>query len=365
MSMENQINQTPAHQSLRQQQPDDEIDLMGFLLVIAKHNRFIIKLTLAVAVLALIFALTRPNIYTARTVIMPPQQQGSSSASMLLGQLGGLAGMAGGAMGIKNQSDLYIGMLKSESVANSLVQRFKLMEQYKAKFMDPERGALAESTVITAGKDGFITLEFSDTDPNLAASVANAYVEELNNLILEQAANEAESRKLFYEKQLNEVRAKLAQAELEMKVFQEQNRIFRLGGTGVANVGAGGAANISGSAMVLGASGEIPKAELEFVRISREVKYLEMLLGAMAQQVTTATIDAAKNSAVIHVLDKAQVPAKKSKPKRALTVILATLIAFFAGVILAFVREAWERGQQNPEQAVRVNLLRHYLRKGK
>ena len=75
---------------------DDEINLMDLLLVIAKHNRFIIKLTLSVAVLAVIYALLQPNIYTAKTVILPPQQ-GASTASMLLGQLGGLAGLAGGA----------------------------------------------------------------------------------------------------------------------------------------------------------------------------------------------------------------------------------------------------------------------------
>lgn len=361
MSMENQTNQMPVQQPLQLQQPDDEINFMDLLLVIAKHNRFIIKLTVGVAVLAVTVSLLLPNIYTAKTVIMPPQGS-SSSAGALLGQLSGLAGMAGGAMGMKNPSDLYVGMLKSQTIADALIARFKLMGLYKSKTMDSVRAALAGSTVITAGRDGFITVEFSDKDPKLAASIANAYIEELDKVAHEQTAKEAENRKLFYAKQLSEVRAKLAQAELEMKVFQERNRIFRLGGNSFSG-GNGVAGGVAG--MTLGASGEIPKAELEFVRIAREVKYQEMLLGAMAQQVTSATIDSAKDSPIVQVLDKALVPENKTKPKRASIVLLATISAFFVGILWVFVREASERSRQNPDQFERVNILRRYILQGK
>ncbi len=345
MSMD--ANQTTAQQM--QHQADDEINLMDLLLVIAKHNRFILKLTLGAAVLAVVYALLQPNIYTAKTVMMPPQQP-SSSASALLGQLGGLAGVAGGALGVKNPGDLFIGMLKSHVVADALIQRFKLMELYEAKTMTSARTELESATVLAAGKDGFITVEYSDKDPKLAASIANAYVEELDSLVRAQAAKEALGRKQFYEKQLGDVRANLGRAELEMKVFQEQNRVFQLGG---------------GAGISLGASGGIPKAELEYVRIARDVKYNEMLLAAMAQQVTSATIDAAKNLPTVQVLDKASIPEKKSKPKRALIVMLATFLAFFVGIIWAFIREAGERAQQNPEQSERMNLLRRYFRQGK
>ena len=363
MSME--ANQSAMLQVEKQsiQQPDDEINLMDLLLVIAKHNRFIIKLTVVVAIIAVAFALFRPNIYTAKTVIMPPQQQSSSSASLLLGQLGGLAGVAGGAMGIKNPSDLYVVMLKSQTVADALIDRFNLMSLYKVKTKTAARLVLEGATVVTSGKDGFINVEFSDKDPKLAASIANAYIEELDKLAHAHAAKEAKDRKLFYEKQLNDVRDKLARAELEMKVFQEKNRIFRLGGNSVLGGGGGIPGGVAG--MALGASGEIPAAELEFLRIAREVKYQEILLGAMAQQVTSATIDSAKDFAIVQVLDKALVPEKKSKPKRALIVILATILAFFIGVVWAFIREAGERAKQNPEQAERIGTLRRYFRQGK
>lgn len=69
-------------------QADDEINLLDLLLVVAKYNRMIIGLSMLGAVLGVVGSLLMTNVYTAKTVIMPPQQ-GGSSASMLLGSLGG------------------------------------------------------------------------------------------------------------------------------------------------------------------------------------------------------------------------------------------------------------------------------------
>ena len=350
MSMENLVNQPVVKQV-----DDDEINLMDLLLVIAKHNRFIIKLTAGAAILSVVYALLQPNIYTGKTVVQMSQQ--NSSAGMMLGQLGGLAGMAGGAMGIKNPADPYVGILKSRTLADAMIQRFKFQTLYKVETMEPARGILAGNTVITAGKDGFITIEYSDKDPKLAAEIANAYVEELLRLNTRLDADNALDRKRFYEKQLGDVREELNRAELEMKSFQEKNRIFRIGG--------GGDSGGAGGGMVLGATGGIPTAELAFIRIAREVKFQEAMLGMMVQQVAAAKVDAAKNSSSIQVLDQALVPEKKSKPKRALIVLLATILAFFVGIIWAFVKEAGERAGQNPEQTERMNLLRRYFRQGK
>ena len=144
--MQHQDNQTVTAQA---QMDDDEINLMDLLLVVAKHNRFIIKLTASVAVLAVTISLIMPNIYTAKTVILPPQQ-GASTASMLLGSLGGLAGLAGGAAGIKSPNDLHIGMLKSRTVADKMIARFKLQQKFKAKTLEATRKALAGATVAGA-----------------------------------------------------------------------------------------------------------------------------------------------------------------------------------------------------------------------
>ena len=403
--MQNQDNPTPDN---RAAQDDDEINLMDLLLVLAKHNRFIIKLTGAVAVLAVAISLIMPNIYTAKTVILPPQQ-GASTASMLLGQLGGLAGLAGGAAGIKSPNDLHIGMLKSRTVADKMIARFKLQQKYEAKTLEATRKALAGATVIASGKDGFITIEYSDKDPKFAASVANAYVEELDKLNNTLAVTEASRKRLFFETQLKMTRDNLVAAEVGFKQTQERTGLIQPEAQGQAIIMA--ASNlraqvtaaevklqsmgsfatpqnpdyqklqqnltslraqlvkaerngVQGRGDIMVPTGKLPETGLEYIRKMRDLKYQETLFELLSKQFEIAKIDEAKEAALIQVVDKALVPEQKSKPKRALIVILATLMAFFIGVLLAFVREASERASLDPASAERMNLLRRYLRRG-
>ena len=403
--MQNQDNPTPDNRAV---QDDDEINLMDLVLVLAKHNRFIIKLTASVAVLAVIYALLQPNIYTAKTVILPPQQ-GASTASMLLGQLGGLAGLAGGAAGIKSPNELHIGMLKSRTLADKMIARFNLKQKFKAKTMEATRAALAGGTEIKTGKDGFITIEYSDEDPKFAASVANAYVEELDKLNNTLAVTEASRKRLFFETQLKMTRDNLAAAEVGFKQTQERTGLIQPEAQGQAIIMA--ASNlraqvtaaevklqsmgsfatpqnpdyqklqqnltslraqlvkaerngVQGRGDIMVPTGKLPETGLEYIRKMRDLKYQETLFELLSKQFEIAKIDEAKEAALIQVVDKALVPEQKSKPKRALIVILATLMAFFLSVLLAFVREASERASLDPASAERMNLLRRYLRRG-
>ena len=403
--MQNQDNPTPDNRAV---QDDDEINLMDLVLVLAKHNRFIIKLTASVAVLAVIYALLQPNIYTAKTVILPPQQ-GASTASMLLGQLGGLAGLAGGAAGIKSPNELHIGMLKSRTVADKMIARFNLKQKFKAKTMEATRAALAGGTEIKTGKDGFITIEYSDKDPKFAASIANAYVEELDKLNNTLAVTEASRKRLFFETQLKMTRDNLAAAEVGFKQTQERTGLIQPEAQGQAIIMA--ASNlraqvtaaevklqsmgsfatpqnpdyqklqqnltslraqlvkaerngVQGRGDIMVPTGKLPETGLEYIRKMRDLKYQETLFELLSKQFEIAKIDEAKEAALIQVVDKALVPEQKSKPKRALIVILATLMAFFLSVLLAFVREASERASLDPASAERMNLLRRYLRRG-
>ena len=403
--MQNQDNPTPDNRAV---QDDDEINLMDLVLVLAKHNRFIIKLTASVAVLAVIYALMQPNIYTAKTVILPPQQ-GASTASMLLGQLGGLAGLAGGAAGIKSPNDLHIGKLKSRTLADKMIARFNLKQKFKAKTMEATRAALAGGTEIKTGKDGFITIEYSDEDPKFAASVANAYVEELDKLNNTLAVTEASRKRLFFETQLKMTRDNLAAAEVGFKQTQERTGLIQPEAQGQAIIMA--ASNlraqvtaaevklqsmgsfatpqnpdyqklqqnltslraqlvkaerngVQGRGDIMVPTGKLPETGLEYIRKMRDLKYQETLFELLSKQFEIAKIDEAKEAALIQVVDKALVPEQKSKPKRSLIVILATLMAFFLSVLLAFVREASERASLDPASAERMNLLRRYLRRG-
>ena len=261
--MQNQDNQAPVS-SPQAPMEDDEINLMDILLTIAKYNRFIIAFTAIFTVLAVVYALLQPIVYTSKTVILPPQTN-ASSASALLGNLGNLVG-GGGTVGMKDSSSVFLGMLKSRTLADQLIARLKLQELYKTKTMTKTREALAGATTITAGKDGFISIEYTSTDPKLAATIANTYVEELDILNSTVAITEAARRRLFYEKQLKLASVTLADAEAAMKQTQQKTGWYQFGTqevsvggvTGPAGSGrAGGSEGIAGGTAVIGAGAGI------------------------------------------------------------------------------------------------------------
>jgi len=386
---------------------DDEIGLLDLALVLAKHKALVLGLPFGAAVVAAIVSLLMTPVYTGIARVLPPQQS-QSTAAALLGNLGAVAGIAGGSLGIKNPHDLYAGMLKSRSVADRLIERFKLREAYDADTADDARKALEKRTHITVGKDGIIVIEAEDEDPKQAAAMANAYVEELDRLNDTLAVTEASQRRLFFEKQLRLAKDGLADAEVSLRKTQEKTGLIKLDeqGKAIIEAVAGLRAQIAVREVQLGAAmrtfatesnpdyvrmreelsgmraqlarleksapggeggilvptGKVPEAGLEYVRRLREVKYGEAMFELIARQYELARLDEAKNSSIIQSLDRAVPPERRTSPKRALITVLTAVVALLVAVLAAFVREAMEKTRRDPEGAQRLDLLRAYLR---
>ena len=206
----------PTAQALAQDVEDDEISLLDLLQVAADNLRLLVLGPLVAGLMALAISFAIAPTFTATTKFMPPQQQQGAAAAMLssLGALGGLAGAAGG---IKNPADQYVAFLKSRSVQDALVDRFKLLDRYETKFREDARKALDANVQIASGKDGLITIDASDKEPAFAAQLANANVEELGKLLSRLAVTEAQQRRVFFEKQLLNAKDNLAKAEQALK----------------------------------------------------------------------------------------------------------------------------------------------------
>ena len=181
-----------------------------------ENLRLLVLGPLVVGLLALGIAFAIAPTFTATTRFMPPQQQ-QSGAAMMLQSLGALGGLAGAAAGLKNPNDQYVAFLKSETIANAMLDRFKLVERYQSDFKVDARKRLAAASNITAGKDGLISVEVDDEDPAFAAELANAYVDELDKLTSRLAVTEAQQRRAFFERQLAETKSKLVKAEQSLK----------------------------------------------------------------------------------------------------------------------------------------------------
>jgi uncharacterized protein involved in exopolysaccharide biosynthesis len=191
---------------------DDEISLLDLLQTMVENLRLLVLGPLVIGLAALGASFQIAPTYSAKMQFLPPQQQ-QSSAAALVQSLGSLGGLAGAAAGLKNPADQFLGFLKSQSVLDAMVERFKLVERYEAKLKEDARKTLLANTRTAAGKDGIISLEVDDKDPAFAAEMANAYVEELRTLMARLAITEAQQRRLFFETKVQESKADLAKAD--------------------------------------------------------------------------------------------------------------------------------------------------------
>ena len=393
-----------AHES-RGIGPDNGIDLLDVLIVLAKHKKLILSLPAVAVLITAVITFLMPNWYTATSKLLPPQQS-QSNAVAILGQLGALTGGASQALGIKNPSDIFVAMLKSRTVSDAVIERFKLREVYDEEYMQNARKELNRNVDIVAGRDGVITIDVDDKSPQRAADMANAFIEELEGLTRKLAISEAGQRRLFFERQLKQAKDDLTQAETTLTKFQVDKKVLNPQGQAslaisaaaglqaqiaakeiqiaslksfatienpdllraqeelsglkvqLAKVARGGAGDVGD---VLLSIGKAPEQAADYVRRFREVKYYETLFELLAKQYEIARIDEAKDATLIQALDRAVTPERKSKPKRAVIVVIIAIISGFSAVILAFVRESQDRARRNPTQAARLATLHRYL----
>lgn len=376
------------------------------LIVLAKHKKLVLGLPALAAAAGFALSFALPNIYKADTRLLPPQQA-QSSAAALLSQLGGVAGIAAGAAGIKNPNDLYLGMLKSRTVADNLVKQFDLKKAYDTDSSEKARNTLAENTLLVAGKDGMISIEVEDRDKARAPALANAYVDELFKLTKILAVTEASQRRVFFEKQLELAKNNLAKAEVTLKESLESHGVISVDSDSrtIVETVARMRAQISAKEIQLNAMqafvtsnnqeyrrvqeeiislrSELSKLEngrpdsaadknsnskqsgLENIQILRDVKYYQMLYELLSKQYEVARLDEAKDAPMIQVLDKAIEPERKFKPKRAVLAIIAAVLALFAALAWIFVSEARKKSLENPLVAAQWAQLAAVTKRGK
>ena len=194
---------------------------------------------------SVVMALLIPNRYQSVARLMPPDSQSGSGLAMAAAALSGQswsgsAGMAGDLLGMKSTSDLFVGVLTSRTVADKLIQKFNLRKVYGARRMEDTRHRLwrAERTISVDRKSQIITITVTDKDPQRAAAMAQAYVEELNRLVAEVSTSSARRERIFLEGRLQAVNQDLEAAEKEFSQFASKNTAIDIKEQGKAMVDA-------------------------------------------------------------------------------------------------------------------------------
>jgi uncharacterized protein involved in exopolysaccharide biosynthesis len=376
------------------------------LIVLAKRKSFIFKFVGTALILSTVTAFLLPKTYTAKAKIMPPQQNQSMGAMAALSQLGPLAALAGQGMGLRNPSDLYVALLRSDTVAHGLIDRFSLMSIYGKKLRIDARRRLEDRSEIIAGKEGVISISVDDRSPQRAADLANGYVEELEKLTKTLNMTEAGKRRLFFEREVKMANDDLANAEVAFKQTEEKTGLILLDSQSKAMIvsltslrAAIAAKEVQVQAMRSFATSEnpdmvmaeqelatmraqlervergqgkrsiadiplenVPTAGLEYVRKYRDVQYHEALFALLAKQYEAAKVDEARDTLFVQQMDRATPPEKKSGPPRALIILSVTMLSLIVACMVAFSMESMEQARQDPQFAERLELLKFYLR---
>jgi tyrosine-protein kinase Etk/Wzc len=403
--------------------PDDDVHLLDYVFVLAKHSRLIVYTTAVVTLLMIALLLTLPNEYTAKARILPPQQNltlvaqlldtlggGTSPASSSAGALGGgLASM----LGLKSPGDLYVGIMMGDTIYDHIIERFDLQKIYYPQngfFGKPcredVRQKLEKKSKIDVGKDGIITIEVTDREPKRAAALANAFGEELDKLLQGMSSRAAREQLAFLEKERQKANLNLVKAEEAVKGFSESNNVLIMQDQvkGMIEYIATLRANIDAKEVQLqvlrqraapsndevvrletelkglkdklreteGQSGQtqlgdlriptsqVPALGLEYLRLYREAKFQDLLYQLFSKLVEMAHLDEVRDSAVLQIVDQATPPGKKSKPKRLLITLVVFVGTFFIMGFVAFALEHWHSAPYSDEEALRVQQIKEY-----
>jgi uncharacterized protein involved in exopolysaccharide biosynthesis len=265
---------------------EETINLADYLRVISKHRRMIFWICTITVITTAIVSMLLPKSFAATTSVVPPMD-------VLQKESAGLGAVKSSilrnAMDVGGISDMYVGILRSRSVADAIIERFDLASVYKIPKSDSTvRQILKSRTSIKVGDEGIVAITVEDKDPCQAANLANAYVEELDRQNKRLFVGQATNKKVFLENRLREIKQELSQIDS---------------------------------------------------MLSRDAKIKEMLFELLTREYEIAKIEEAKSMPTIQVLDKAEPPEKKCKPNRKQMVLLAGAISLFAAIAVAFVRE--------------------------
>lgn len=372
-----------------------------------ERRRLLFRSAAAGLAFGTLLAFLIPKKFESTTQLMPPDNQSSSGMAMLAALSakagGGLGAFAGDLLGVKSSGALFIGILRSRSVQDRLIQRFDLKKVYGTKLDETARRKLDEDTTISEDrKSGILTITVTDGDPSRAAAMAKAYVEELDRLVAQLSTSSARREREFLEDRLKTVQLDLETAEKEFSQFASKNGAIDIKEQGRAMVEA--AATLEGQLIAakseleglkqiytdnnvrvratkaridelqnqlnkVGGKGEststtennaegdrlypsirkLPILGVAFADLYRRTKVQEAVYEALTQQYELAKVQEAKETPSVKVLDEARVPEKKSFPPRLVIMFLCTFLAFAAASVFTLGQARWaEVDAQDP-----------------
>jgi tyrosine-protein kinase Etk/Wzc len=303
--------QLPEHTA----EEGDRIDLQQILVPIWENRKRIVTVSFAIAVVTYIINLLVPTYYRSTTTLLPETEKSKLSA---LGQFADVAQIAGVSIPGSEIARLYPSIILSETVLRSVIvrkyntHRFAKNQVDLIEYFELEEETLEENMYKALGrlegllstsyenKVGIVTVSLEMREPQVAADVLNAVIEELDNFMRQKKISTASEQLKWIDVRIKDVQKDLRKSEETLKDFREKNR------------------------RVI----DSPQLLLEEGRLIREVEMNSAIFVELKKQYELAKIEEIKNTTVVNVLDPARAPVKKSRPKRMINALIFAIVGF-------------------------------------
>ena len=362
------------------------------------RRRTLAKVFAWALILSAAIAFLIPKQYESSTRMMPPESQGMGTAMLaaLAGKAmpGALGALAGGMLGMKDNGALFVDLLHSGTIEGALVQRFNLQHVYRKRYRQDALKKLARRTEVTQDhKSGVITIVVTDTDRQRAQEMAQAYLDQLDGLLIRVNTSAARREREFIEQRLVTVQNDLEKAQVALSEFSSKNTTLDVKEQTKAMVDAGAklqaqlivaqsevdslgqmygpgnvrmrAANarvaelkrdlqkLAGSPSQVGdetdASAlypplrQMPVLAVRWADLYRQVKVKETVFDLLTEQYELARIEEVKSIPSVRVIDPPSWPEKKSFPPRLIMILALTSLSVFAAAMWIILEDRWLR----------------------
>lgn len=290
---------------------DDALDLRGFVRILWAGKWLIGSLTLTAAVIAVIVALLLPDIYRAEALLAPNSDKGAGGLSALASQYGGLASLAGIKLDSESTDKTALGLeiLRSRRFISDFIRNHDILvpvmaaEGWKRDTgeleIDPDiydvssnkwvRKAKSHQKTIPSAqeayerfskdilsvsqdkKTGFVTIAVNYYSPDMAKQWVDWLVQDINAAVMRQEVDQAEQVIAYLNKQI----------------------------------------------------------------ASTSLAYLQnVFYGLIEEQIKTVMLAKVSDEYLLRTIDPAVAPEKKSRPRRALIVVISALLPAVLATLL-------------------------------
>lgn len=315
-------------------QRSDDISVVGLLNVLLRHRVLIIVLMLLFGFYNGYNSIRSAKHYTTEAQFMVKGARTS-------GQLGGLAAQLGininGGGDAGQSPSFYLDLMEAKAVlwpvaqktytvktdtgvvTGDLIKIFNIKDPRpnvrRAKAIDALKGAISSTS---SQKTGVITVMVHSGRPDLAVQIASNLLAEINVYNLDRRQEQAAGEREFVQRQMDEKRGELRQAETELRDFMESNRLYT----------------------------QSPELILDRLRLQRQVDMRNALYTTMLQSYEAARIEEMRDLPVISIIEAPELPIGPDPRGGVKKTLIGLLIGLVLGVVLAFVKDKMEANRQ-------------------